>query len=404
MTEKFAICDFGPIREADLEIRQLTVFVGPQATGKSLAAQILYYMRGIEALIAPHPVEPPFNARRKSSYRNPDLALGSEGPLQTILSGLEWWLGNSLSVYVTHRTSLCWSPSVEDDQCQQEVKWDKAGPRLNKALEKRLQAGTSFPPRSDVYIPAGRALYSFLPPASALRVISSSRARLKWPGYIPIFYEALGDALDQLWKEQERGRQPTLFERMVNDQFLQERLDAIFKGQIHYGPDTVSLEVKRKHFRAETLAAGQMEIWPFWVILQTSLHTGVDMARIYFEEPEAHLHPAAQRGVMDIIAYVVGQQGEFVITTHSPYILYAINNCLMAQKVIDRNHPLPAGIRKEVALKPEQVAAYRFSDDGKVSDIMDRDVGLIDEDELDRVADELGATFTQLQIAVEDGE
>ena len=107
---------------------------------------------------------------------------------------------------------------------------------------------------------------------------------------------------------------------------------------------------------------------------------------------------------MDIIAYVVGQQGEFVITTHSPYILYAINNCLMAQKVIDRNHPLPAGIRKEVALKPEQVAAYRFSDDGKVSDIMDRDVGLIDEDELDRVADELGATFTQLQIAVEDGE
>jgi hypothetical protein len=52
-------------------------------------------------------------------------------------------------------------------------------------------------------------------------------------------------------------------------------------------------------------------------------------------------------------------------------------------------------------LQPEQVAAYRFATDGTIHDIMDTEVGLIDENELDHVADELGATFTRLQEQLE---
>jgi hypothetical protein len=400
MKEQLTIRDFGPIRDAQIEVRDLTVLVGPQATGKSLAAQLLYYMRGLESL-APHSIGTSLGRRRtKPEDQDTEATPDTDSPLSSTLSGLEWWLGNDLSVYVTSQTEVSWNPMSPSEKTEYRISWDNEGPKLNKALDRRIRKERGFP--RQVYIPAGRALYSFLPPASAL--LFSARSRLKWPGYIPTFYEALADALDQLWKEQERGRQPTLFEAVVDYTFLRERIDAIFKGQIRYGPDTVSLEVKGKRLRAETIAAGQMEIWPFWAMLQVGFKSGIETSRIYFEEPEAHLHPEAQRGVMEIMAYLVGQQGQFVITTHSPYILYAINNSLMARKVLDTGRALPPEIPEEIALSPRQVAAYRFSSDGTVHNIVDEKVGLIDENELDRVADELGATFTRLQEQMEDAE
>lgn len=89
------------------------------------------------------------------------------------------------------------------------------------------------------------------------------------------------------------------------------------------------------------------------------------------------------------------------LSTHSPYVLYAINNFLMVQKVLDAGKPLPENISPKVALRPEQVAAYRFGDDGRTFDIMDRQVGLIDESELDDVADMLGSDFSALQDSLD---
>jgi len=51
MSEKLIIRNFGPIKEANIELRDLTVFVGPQATGKYLAAQSLYFLRRCETLL-----------------------------------------------------------------------------------------------------------------------------------------------------------------------------------------------------------------------------------------------------------------------------------------------------------------------------------------------------------------
>jgi len=415
MEEHLTIHNFGPIREAEIDVRDLTIFVGPQATGKSLAAQMLYFLRGIEDLLLPD-ISAPFDE------------------LEAVLSTLEWWFGNPCSVYAESGTLLRWHSTkrflrdfkqVEEDigaeQAIYEIQWDRQGAHLNEALKDRVRrwleshnrAHLQEEPRgrlgipSQVYIPVGRALYSFLSPYMLL----SSRRRTEWPGYALKFYETLGMATRQLWKEQEQEKHE-LPQVSRETSFLRQRIDRIMKGRIRYGPDTVLLEVGQKLLNPTTIAAGQMEIWPFWAIMEVGFRPGSlpisfspPLTPVYFEEPEAHLHPAAQRSVMEIIAYMV-QKGAplFLLTTHSPYILYAVNNFLMAQKVLKAGRTLPDDVPPETALRPDQVAAYCFSPDGIVHDIMDAEVGLIDEDELDRVAGELGATFTDLQELLEGWE
>jgi energy-coupling factor transporter ATP-binding protein EcfA2 len=145
-----------------------------------------------------------------------------------------------------------------------------------------------------------------------------------------------------------------------------------------------------------------MEIWPFWAIVEHGLLTGkLPVSRIYFEEPEAHLHPGAQRSLMEILAFLVRHGVQVVITTHSPYILYAVNNFLMAQQVLNSGHKLPPETPVETALHAGQVTAYRFAPDGNVFSIMDTEVGLIDAHELEQVAEDLGATFTEMQERLE---
>jgi AAA domain, putative AbiEii toxin, Type IV TA system len=377
MKEHLAIRNFGPISEADIEPRALTVFVGPQATGKSLAAQALYFLRGLEDLLVPD----------------------DDTPREAMLSALQWWFGNDPSVYAGPGTLLRWNPAKSPRSAKQETRWIRNGVNLSESLKKRIVAWQKkkqeYFPKTQVYIPAGRTLYSFLPPSSALRIASRARPQQQWPGYIVTFYETLENALKELSREE---TQINLFSDIKSLQRLEPDILSVLKGHLRYSPDTVMLEVGKVSLRPVNIAAGQMEIWPFWTIMKAGLQSGtLTASEVYFEEPEAHLHPGAQHDVMRIIAYLVEQGVRFLVTTHSPYILYAVNNFLMAQKVLDAGRTLPAGIPPETALRPDQVAAYRFAADGTVHDIMDAEVGLIDEDELDQVADDLGATFTQLQ-------
>lgn len=57
-----------------------------------------------------------------------------------------------------------------------------------------------------------------------------------------------------------------------------------------------------------------------------SAHPG---ALILIENPEAHIHPAAQAALMKLIAMAAGQDVQIILETHSDHI---INGALVAQK------------------------------------------------------------------------
>ncbi|MBV5343982.1 hypothetical protein JZU68_10485, partial [bacterium] len=64
---------------------------------------------------------------------------------------------------------------------------------------------------------------------------------------------------------------------------------------------------------------------------------------------------------------------------HSPYILYALNNCMLGGLVGDNlSEPEKAKLQSAAAwLKPEEVSVWQIKDDGTLISIKDKRTGTI---------------------------
>jgi predicted ATPase len=110
---------------------------------------------------------------------------------------------------------------------------------------------------------------------------------------------------------------------------------------------------------------------------------------VFIEEPEAHLHPAAQRLLMRVVAEAVNS-GKFVaMTTHSDYIISELNNLITLSNAKDAAKRL--GYRDAEVIKPEMVAAYlvKAEDSQAVVERLEADYAGIPEDEFTKVVEEI---------------
>ncbi len=143
-------------------------------------------------------------------------------------------------------------------------------------------------------------------------------------------------------------------------------------------------------------SSGQQEaLWIVLFCLEFILKN--KKANLYIEEPEAHLYPESQKNMMDLIAMFFNSSNNRVfITTHSPYILGSINNLLYADSVGNK-HPVEVNqrIRKEFWLNHHNVAAYLVND-GLLTDIMDKDLHLIQNEVIDSIAGKINEDFDAL--------
>ena len=85
-------------------------------------------------------------------------------------------------------------------------------------------------------------------------------------------------------------------------------------------------------------------------------------------------------------------------TTHSPYILSALNNLLYANKIISsKGNEIRPSVNQITTtdIDPIYFTAYQISNGGAES-IFDREIGLIIDNRIDDVADEMGDDFDAL--------
>ena len=137
-----------------------------------------------------------------------------------------------------------------------------------------------------------------------------------------------------------------------------------------------------------------LKIWPFIY--------GKDRPSTFFiEEPEAHLFPISQKQIISLIATIYNATGHsFFITTHSPYLLTAINNLVVGKDAFDKANGdtdklkiLEKVLPVDELIRLEDVSAYTLNK-GKLESIIDMENRLIGANLLDAVSDEFDEAFS----------
>ena len=116
------------------------------------------------------------------------------------------------------------------------------------------------------------------------------------------------------------------------------------------------------------------------------------------EEPELNLFPKSQRDLLqELIGFVNERPGnKLVVTTHSPYILAALNNLMYADRVGRRHREAVDRIISErYRINPEVVNAYQL-EGGRIIPIVDREIQQIEAERIDGVSEELNGQYEQL--------
>jgi predicted ATPase len=137
----------------------------------------------------------------------------------------------------------------------------------------------------------------------------------------------------------------------------------------------------------------------FSVLLDVINSKNYRYSQIIVEEPEQNLFPLTQR---DLAYYMLQMCNDakrnhrLTITTHSPYILYALNNCMMGYLIKDKipKHEQQTLISQNAWTDPKLVSVWEI-ENGTIRSIQDED-GIISENYFDLNMTELTDEYYQM--------
>lgn len=135
--------------------------------------------------------------------------------------------------------------------------------------------------------------------------------------------------------------------------------------------------------------------------------TDYNYTKVIIEEPELNLFPKTQQ---DLVYYMVeelvkeNREHQLVMTTHSPYILFALNNCMMGG-LVEKN--IPNEEKESFAsykswINPKCVSIYEI-DDGELKCIQDED-GILEDNYLNKAYKENSSEYLSLLNYFDDNE
>ena len=160
-----------------------------------------------------------------------------------------------------------------------------------------------------------------------------------------------------------------------------------------------------KHFEAEItdlmVFIGPDELYKDLICRRIKDHSDI----LSLREPEQGLFPIAQNEkVAEIVEQFNVCGGRFLLTTHSPYILTALNNYIYAYQVGQKNPTeVSALIPKHLWIDPKRVSAY-FVENGTARSIMDEELQHINAEEIDQASTLTNELYDKLlEIKVNSG-
>ncbi|VXD23047.1 conserved hypothetical protein [Planktothrix serta PCC 8927] len=416
MVEKLIIDNFAGIEHLEIEVKKINIMIGPQASGKSVCAKLLFYfkefitdlLKAVENDQHKRQLDSFYSAKFKHYF--PLIFWGEHDfILRYKLNDhfIQISRKNKFSVLLTYSdyykdtfSELRKSYRKKQDKNLEELISDPAKFAVDTRIEMMNFLKTNIGNEStfiQFFIPAIRSFFAYIQ-KNVFSVLSTQKS-------LDPFLETFGSLYEFIKRMMEINK----FEeqrKQLNEEKIQPLVEKILCAKYFHekGEDFLEFLDGRKII-ISNCSSGQQETLPLVVLLSTIpfLSTIGGGQTIYIEEPEAHIFPVSQKHIIELIATVFNSKPDnlqFFITTHSPYILTAINNLLQAGLIYqDANDEVIKKLEKIVprykALLTEDLAVYSLMD-GSCQSIISEETGLIDTNIIDSVSEELAIEFDQL--------
>ncbi len=366
-TERIIIRQFGPIKYIDIEIKPITVVIGTTGSGKSTIIKLLHIFRHL-ILNSDLTIET-FKTAVIDKFKLVE-------PVQE--SYIKYELGDFFIEYTEGELKANFSNNFQYEWQQlKELSQSSLNKKGEYPLRKKVFEETIDKVYSPLYIPVERIFASTYTAYSA----SFQRSKVPIPDFILQFIENL-----QLAKS------------------TVKKLELPFlKATYHYknGIDVIEHEGNKNAVSLDYASSGFQAIIPLLLIFE-HFSKQKDPFNHFFavEEPELNLFPTVQKHIIEeMISKTVESNCRLIVATHSPYILTAINNLIVAKTVIQEHPEETEKVNKIVPpqyqIDFQDVMAY-YVNDGTAKSIMNEEYSMIDANALDDVSNELGQTFDNL--------
>ncbi len=425
MAEKLIVRNFAGIKELEIEVKRINILIGPQASGKSVCAKLLFYFKNFvwEILSVVENEQTKRNldssySKKFEEYFPPDSWGNYDFFIKYEISNVfieisrkqdsKGKISLNYSDYFKKeitglRSLLRKAKEKSSDKNANYERLDRLyltrqflRDKLIDSLSSSLCKEAAF---NQLFIPAGRSFFANLQ-SNIFSFLSSNNA-------LDPFLRAFGSTYENIKNARLRFRN-RLEEKDVRE--MHDEINRLIERSLcgkhvhEKGKDFLEVADGRR-INVANSSSGQQETLPLTIMLAALpfLVAPRSGQTVYIEEPEAHLFPSAQRNVIELIATVFNYRKEklqFFITTHSPYVLTALNNLLQAGILYEESsqdilHQLEKIVPRYKALTTSDLSAYVLAN-GKCSSIICSDTGLIDAKVIDSVSDELAIEFDKL--------
>ncbi|MCF0058226.1 AAA family ATPase [Dyadobacter sp. CY356] len=442
--QRIEVKNFGPLKDINLEIKDYMVFIGPQASGKSTLAKLIYFFWKVEDKFRQE-ILPTYigNLLTKTHREEVNYAETFKGDIRKLISDFFPTIRNgNISYFYNNEYSISIDLTLYSLRGKEDIQLSsgfineinevdqkiKSSPSLTNLLRQQkidlddfikilsndiLSNSTETVKTERVYIPAGRIILSIL--SNSFQLVESNS--------LDYFNESLIRFTNKVRKFLTSPDHNNLFGRDAiilpyrgeEDIFsLCNRLSfKILKGDFHIGDNGDGIMQYHNNsgyvIPLKHTSSGQQESsWLINVIQYILAESDANGYDIIIEEPEAHLFPDAQRDMTKLITLLSSPDSEkktrIIVTTHSPYILATLNNSIKAfstAQIENKAEEVEKILSKEFWIDPKNLfVGFMNKNEGEdnfgIQDIFDQESGLIDHEVLDKVSDDIIKQFDDL--------
>jgi hypothetical protein len=391
--KNLSVEQFGPVKKAELELRDVNLYIGEQSICKSTLAKLITILTDYISLCrliigGQLSWEDQLKAYNLHIYKDDKYKIIYNMEEKGVILHLEIRPGRLSSSMqkngkkVTNKKSIM-AELIRLKPIYHNELWLDAIKKDSENSEEGNNSNLMELMNNSLYIPAERIIYSVIDKLMPAIILAKSTVPLN----LLKFMIDLGNA---------KGTYPQYDIPLLDISYSHESSEDYFV-----------VKENKKKFPLTSASSGIQSALPLLLVLQYAVNNR-EYSSFVIEEPECNLFPEKQVELLRYILSIVKSDNRtLTITTHSPYLLSAMNNYLYAGTLVKEygdniRESVSKVLPESYQLKPGECSVYSLGEcingDGVYcKSLIDEETGMIDYNTLDGISAMMTDEFDQLE-------